>query len=77
MNSFIGTWILIAIMAASLSTGDGAILAMGTVFSHNILRKVGGRFDSDENLLTVARISTLFWTLVAATIASTKPDQTA
>ena len=40
MNGFIGGWILVAITAASMSTGDGAILAMSTVFAHNVLRKV-------------------------------------
>ena len=30
---------LIAIVAACMSTGDGSILAMGTCFSHNILRR--------------------------------------
>ena len=31
MNKIIGGWVLLAIIAASMSTGDGAILAMGTV----------------------------------------------
>ena len=31
MNAFIGGWVLRAIVAASMSTGDGAILAMSTV----------------------------------------------
>ena len=40
MNAFIGGWVLVSIVAASMSTGDGAILAMSTVFSHNLLRKL-------------------------------------
>ena len=31
MNPFIGGWVLLALVAASMSTGDGAILAMSTV----------------------------------------------
>ena len=38
MPAFLGAWVLIAIVAASMSTGDGSILAMGTCFAHNILR---------------------------------------
>ena len=30
---------LLGIVAASMSTADGAIVALGTVFSHNLLRK--------------------------------------
>ena len=37
---FIGGWCLVGIVAASLSTASGAILAMGTVFSHNIVRQL-------------------------------------
>ena len=40
MNAFIGGWVLLAIVAASMSTGDGAILAMSTVWSHNLCRKL-------------------------------------
>ena len=32
--------LLAGIVAASMSTSDGAILALGTVFSHNIMRHV-------------------------------------
>jgi len=71
MNAFIGGWVLIAIVAASMSTGDGAILAMSTVFSHNILRKTPVAYFRDEkNLLSLARIVTVLWAPVAAGIAS-------
>ena len=75
MNGFIGGWILIAIVAASMSTGDGAILAMSTVFSHNLLRKLPVPFlKSDKNLLVLARAATLLWAPIAAGIASADPD---
>jgi len=71
MNPFIGGWILVAIVAASMSTGDGAILAMSTVFSHNILRKLPVPFfQEDKNLLLMARVGTMIWAPIAALIAS-------
>jgi len=73
MPKGIGIWILLAIIAASMSTGDGAILAMGTVLGHNILGKFGA---PKSKLLTVTRISTLFWTLISAGIASSVPGKT-
>ena len=53
MPAFLGAWMLIAIVAASMSTGDGSILAMGTCFSHNILRKFMP--FPDEKLLVITR----------------------
>mmetsp|Transcript_71807 Transcript_71807/g.131466 ORF Transcript_71807/g.131466 Transcript_71807/m.131466 type:complete len:897 (-) Transcript_71807:51-2741(-) len=76
MNGFIGAWVILGIVAASMSTADGAIVAMGTVFSHNLLRKLGGKFTDNKNLLNITRLSTLLWAIVAAIIASTKPNQT-
>jgi len=64
------------IVAASMSTADGAIVAMGTVFSNNLLRKIGGWFAEDANLLKAARASTLLWAFVATCIAATKPNET-
>lgn len=72
MNGFIGGWILIAITAASMSTGDGAILAMSTVFAHNLLRKVVPL--DDGKLLIVARVATIIWAPLAAAIASSTPN---
>jgi hypothetical protein len=43
--AFLGGWALIGIIAASMSTCDGAILAMGTVFSHNIVRNFSSFFS--------------------------------
>lgn len=40
LPTFLGCWVLIGICAASMSTSDGAILAISTVLSHNIARKV-------------------------------------
>jgi len=73
MPGFLGGWMLLAIIAASMSTGDGAILAMGTVLGHNIVSKFGVPKDK---LLTTTRISTLFWALVSGGIASAVPGQT-
>jgi hypothetical protein len=60
---------LIAIVAASMSTCDGAILAMGTVFSHNVVRNFGS-FVSTENLLTIARIMSIPFTIISTLIAA-------
>jgi len=79
ISGFIGGWLLVAIVAASMSTGDGAILAMGTVWSHNILRKVKSLLPDgteDAQLLKIARISSFFFAAIAAAIASAKPDKT-
>jgi len=76
MNGFIGGWIIMSIIAASMSTADGAIVAMGTVLSHNLLRKFGGIFNSEWNLLLMARWCTLLWAIVACIIASTRPNET-
>ena len=75
MNPFIGGWILISIVAASMSTGDGAILAMSTVFAHNLVRKVTPIKD-EKTLLLVARLATMVWAPIAMVIASSVPDQT-
>ena len=50
--AFLGGWGLLGIVAASMSTSDGAILALGTVFSHNIMRHVAP--FSEEKLVRVA-----------------------
>jgi len=70
---FLGAWCLIGIVAASMSTADGAILAMGTVWSHNITRQLDSYFPSlvtPENLLMAARLSTIPFSLAATIIAS-------
>ena len=36
----IGAWAMVAMVAASVSTADGAILATATVAAHNLWRKV-------------------------------------
>lgn len=38
----LGAWTMVAIVTASMSTADGAILATSTVMAHNLWRKVGG-----------------------------------
>ena len=57
----LGCWCLFGIVAASMSTADGAILAMGTVFSHNLMRQlefVLPNLVTDGTLLNLARAST-------------------
>ena len=77
MSPFIGGWVLLAIVAASMSTGDGAILAMSTVFSHNLLRKLPVAFlQDDKNLVTVARLATIIWAVAGGLIAGIAPDAT-
>jgi len=76
MNGFIGGWVLISIIAASMSTGDGAILAMSTVFSHNLLRKLPvPMFNDDKNLLVIARVATILWALFGGVVASASPSE--
>lgn len=72
-NPFLGAWCLIGIVAASMSTADGAILAMGTVWSHNVQRQLGKYYPSlvdPDNLLMAARVSTIPFSLAATIIAS-------
>ncbi|KAL7537860.1 hypothetical protein ACHAWF_005921 [Thalassiosira exigua] len=69
-------FVLIGIVAASMSTCDGAILAMGTVFSHNIVRNLGSiipgfpkKVIHEKNLLLWARIVSVPFTIAAMLIA--------
>ena len=75
--AFLGAWCLVGIIAASMSTCDGAILAMGTVFAHNIVRNLNAFFPcfsptliNDKNLLNVARIASVPLTVISALIAA-------
>jgi len=58
-----------------MSTCDGAILAMGTVMSHNVMRNIGIVFPSlenlinEENLLLVARITAIPMATISTLIA--------
>ena len=74
MPAFLGGWVLLAIIAASMSTGDGAILAMSTTFAHNLLRKALPL--DDKKLLLAARLATILWAPLAAAIASGVPGET-
>jgi Na+/proline symporter len=51
----IGAWSLAGIIAASMSTASGAILAVGTVFSHNIMRQPDAKWPSGGNDVRVQR----------------------
>ena len=66
--AFLGAWGLLGIVAASMSTSDGAILALGTVFSHNVVRHFV-EFD-DTKLLMISRIVTVPFAFIAMAIAS-------
>ena len=70
---WLGAWCLIGIVAASMSTADGAILAMGTVFSHNMVRQLDSFLPdlvTPKNLLMVTRLSTIPVTAAATLIAA-------
>lgn len=69
-HPFVGGWMLVAIVAASMSTSSGAILAMATVASHNILRKVPSAKITENNLVLFARISGIPFTLAACCISA-------
>lgn len=73
--AFIGGWTLITIVAASMSTSDGSILALSTVLSHNVARKLPIGI-SEKNLLWVSRLAGLPVTLIACLVAIST-DQTA
>ena len=65
---FLGGWGLLGIVAASMSTSDGAILALGTVFSHNIMRHFVS--ISEKNLLLIARMATVPFAFAAMLVAA-------
>ena len=70
---FIGGWCLVGIVAASLSTASGAILAMGTVFSHNIVRQLSYKWPhlvTADNLLVMARVMTIPFAMTSACLAA-------
>jgi len=69
---FLGGWALLGIVAASMSTADGAIHAIGTTFSHNIFRHIEIWFPnvvSEDNLLHLARVTTSIFGLLSGAIA--------
>jgi solute:Na+ symporter, SSS family len=70
--SFLGGWCLVGIVAASMSTASGAILAMGTVFSHNLMRQldpIKPDLITDDNLLQMARIATIPMAAISGFVA--------
>ncbi|KAL3913163.1 MAG: hypothetical protein SGILL_006598 [Bacillariaceae sp.] len=71
--AFLGGWCLLGIVTASMSTADGAILAMGTVFAHNIVRQLDAwkpDLISADNLLWVTRLATIPLSVAATLIAA-------
>jgi len=71
---FIGGWCLVGVISASMSTADGAILAMGTVFANNIMRNIA--WVSDKNLLNASRASTLPFAVISGLIATFNANKT-
>jgi solute:Na+ symporter, SSS family len=70
--SLLGGWCLVGIVAASMSTASGAILAMGTVFSHNIMRQfdpILPKLITHDNLLQMSRLATIPMALISAYVA--------
>lgn len=70
---FLGGWCLLGVIAASMSTASGAILAMGTVFSHNMVRQLDTVYPwliTPENLLYATRLSTAPLAVCSAMIAA-------
>lgn len=73
--SVIGAWCLIAIISASMSTCDGAILALGTVFGNNVIQPISSIYNNrptinGNTLLTMVRISTIPFTAIAGAVAA-------
>lgn len=69
----LGGWCLFGIVAASMSTADGAILAIGSVTSHNLMRQLNEfipNLVNDNNLVLIARITTLPLAIVSTLIAA-------
>lgn len=60
---------MVAIVAASMSTSDGAILALGTVGAHNLARRLPWKF-SEKHLLQVARFTAIPFTLISCLVAA-------
>jgi hypothetical protein len=68
----LGAWCMMGIIAASMSTGSGAVLAMGTVMAHNVVRQLDRwwpNFVTADNLLQAARFTTLPFALASTLIA--------
>ncbi|CAM9526501.1 unnamed protein product [Phaeothamnion confervicola] len=77
MPLWLGAWSLIGITAASMSTSNGAILAVGSVCAHNIGRRVLRRFSApsagevtDAQLLKIVRVVMIPVTFTAACVAA-------
>ncbi|KAI8470481.1 MAG: Sodium:solute symporter family-domain-containing protein [Monoraphidium minutum] len=66
----LGGWTIIAVMSASMSTADGAILATSTVMANNLLRKVPRFGASDKNLLMVVRLTIVPMATLACVVAA-------
>lgn len=72
--AILGVIVLSAIVAASLSTGTGAILAMASVSARNILGIRGGTLGGRDRLLMVTRAMMIPITLLAVFFALRVPE---
>ncbi|KAG5175443.1 Solute:Sodium symporter family [Tribonema minus] len=71
----LGAWCLIGIVAASMSTATGVILAIATVLSHNVGKKAIHWFRpttviTEPMLLIIVRVSVPIVTIIAAIVAA-------
>ncbi|MEM7769116.1 MAG: sodium:solute symporter family protein [Cyanobacteria bacterium P01_A01_bin.37] len=77
---FLSLIIIVAIMAASLSTGDGAILGTSSVMAHNIMgirhdeAHEEGQPNKGDRLLLITRIMAAFITLMGVFFALRVPQ---
>lgn len=71
----LGLLVIVAIMSASLSTGDGAILGTSSVIAHNVLG-VGHAHEpsSGDRLLLITRLMAVFITLMGVFFAIQVPQ---
>jgi uncharacterized sodium:solute symporter family permease YidK len=79
LPDILGGWVLIGIVGAGVTTSNGALLAAGSVLSHNIFRQVNHlvpKSINDRNLISICRLATLPCVIVAASIASFKSEHT-
>lgn len=70
---FLGCWVLIGIIAASMSTSTGVLLAISTVLSHNVGQKILNYFAiavTEARLLLIVRLTMPFVIFTAGMVAS-------
>ncbi|XP_039194043.1 high-affinity choline transporter 1-like [Crotalus tigris] len=58
-----------AIAAAVMSSGDSALLSAGSMFAHNIYRKIFWRKASEKNVIWAMRLSIVIFGIISAVLA--------